>query len=213
MNILLNTSKRPKVPSCHRNDSDNRTQQQDPKVLGQRKRSAARDHEDGSTEEDFPPSNTVCNQSEEGAEEHIAEEGQGHKDADTVVGEAESGEEDRWWCVSERGRGRMLREEVDRVYWGLREGQATEEEGICAICEHATGPGDDDKVGIAAGVVYGIDAEFVIEPLQRLCDGRHLVDICLWNSRRSDFVKCSAIAQCFEDMHKEICMKIARIPW
>jgi len=77
-----------------------------------------------------------------------------------------------------RGEGARWRDESG--------GADTEEEGICAVGEHAAGASDDDEVGVTAGVVNGVDAEFVIEPLQGLGECGHRVTIDNENLTSSD---------------------------
>jgi len=90
----------------------------------------------------------------------------------------------------------------------LREKYSTEKEGICAIGEHAARPGDDDEVGIAASIVNGVDAEFVVEPFQGLCDCGHHGGIDLEDSK---IPVCSATIRYPRGSAQDD--KIVRQPW
>ena len=50
----------------------------------------------------------------------------------------------------------------------------TEDQGIRAVREHTAAPRHHEEVCIAARLVYGVDAEFVVEPLDAAYCRRHI---------------------------------------
>ena len=52
--------------------------------------------------------------------------------------------------------------------------EPTEDQGIRAVREHTAAPRHHEEVRIAARLVYGVDAEFVVEPLDAAHCRRHI---------------------------------------
>lgn len=94
MTVLLDTPKRPKIPSSDTNNPQDGGHQQDPEILKYGEHNPAQHHQERPAHQYPSPAYAVGDQRQERAEQDVAQEREGHEDADLVVGILERREED-----------------------------------------------------------------------------------------------------------------------
>ncbi|KAL1843617.1 hypothetical protein VTK73DRAFT_2796 [Phialemonium thermophilum] len=128
---LLDGAEGPEVAARGADHADHGGAQQDPVVLEDGEDGARDHHEQGAAEQDAAAAQVVGDEGQQQREGDVAQQGQGHEEADARVGDMQLVEE---------------------------EGQ---HEGAGAVGEHAGAAGQDDEPGVGAGGVDGAQARFV----------------------------------------------------